>query len=291
MKRILINGATGLVGSNFATYRKSFEVVGMARHRPIWWPNERKFYECDVFDSRGKWLDSLPGLDAVVFLAFPVNIDEVESYVPEQCDKITAGFAKWAEECQRRGIPIMFISSDAVVWGNSVAERQSNCSANPLNKYGSLKLACEMILQSRVDTHGSCAVRCTPVGYHSFAEAHGLLGSMHSKAKLGKVKGFTNSYISPVSCHQLVDFVDGWLKVVGSNAPVPRVIHLASVDCISKYELIKKSLATNGMENRIEEASLDPSLFKVPRVNNQCLIPTDLVWHRSYKASDVIASL
>ena len=290
-ENIVIVGATGLVGSNFASSRYFAGMTGVARSLPDWWPKDRAFAAVDVFSTNVNWNQIVRPGAPILFLAFPTSIDKVESYTQEDVSIILNGFQVVLAFAKENHSPLMFVSSDAVMWGAPPSLRDLNCPITPVNKYGALKGKCEQLMARYALPAGTCVVRCTPVGLHPYSKGHGFLSSMIERAKDGPVKGFTDSMISPISCDNFLQFTKCWLKAIKENQPVPGIIHIGSSASVSKYDVIKATFARHFMEGKIEPARFDPIFFKVSRVADQSFAPSPIKWFRPLTVSDVLSTI
>ena len=291
LKTITIVGATGLVGSHFVASELFPKTICIARAKPHWWPKSLAFHAVDAFDSNTAWSRFIPKNSPIIFLAFPTSIDAVEMFNESDENNIVNGFQAFVHFAKKNKSPLMFISSDAVLWGAPPASRDVDCYRSPLNKYGKLKGICEQILTKGTRPKGSCVVRCTPIGIHPFLEGHGFLSSMLKRAATETVVGFTDSLISPVSCINFIEFSKQWITAIEQDLEIPKILHLGSSTPLSKFEVLKTVFAKNLMDDKIRAAKFDSKLFNVTRVADQSFLVSKIKWFRPISISDVLATV
>ncbi|RYE42198.1 MAG: NAD-dependent epimerase/dehydratase family protein [Sphingobacteriales bacterium] len=236
--RTLIVGATGLVGSYLISHLDNHEVVGMARNRPDWYPLEREFVGADVFTPNFAWDDFLSRFDRVIFLAFPTHLDRLEVQAPELNSKLIDAYDQFSEAAFKHSVPVLFFSSDAVLWGLDFVERGVDAKpARLLNHYAQLKWTCEKLTLAK--NKKSTVLRCTPVGIHAFDSTYGFVGSILEGSKRREVFGFKDTLFTPVSIQTLLRFCEQWLDSKFEKGMVDgQIIHIGSTDCLSKFEFL-----------------------------------------------------
>jgi dTDP-4-dehydrorhamnose reductase len=226
--RILVTGASGLLGLNFCLAKMSdHEIIGVANQTRL---HNLPFtvINLDLTEDQSiiNVIDQvIPEL--VVNCAAMANADQCEKY-PELAAKINAETpGKIAKECADRSIPLIHISTDAVFDGVDGNYRESD-PPNPLSTYARTKLKGEQnvldanpqVLVVRVNFFGFSVS-----GKRSLAEF--FLNSLMSGKK---VSGFTDILFSPMYVIDLVDIlVEMALKKLSG------VYHVVSCDHLSKY--------------------------------------------------------
>ena len=269
---VLVTGTSGLVGSSLVASGLFPRMAGMARTKPEWWPADLAFFAADVWDPKTDWAATLTGRQAVIFLAFPTNIDQVEKFDRKEMDWVTTGYARFCEMTRKLGVPVMFVSSDAVLWGLQPQDRFPGCESKPINKYGALKAQCEQLTIAGTPAPGTCVVRCTPIGFHPHNPTHGLVSSVVANASTKRVMGYSNSFINPVDTHTFARFAEKWVESVAMRGTHDPIIHLGSSNSISKYDVLAKILAHRGLTESIEAVEYKPSQSPPLRVTNQTFL-------------------
>lgn len=145
-KRILVTGASGLLGLNFSLrYHGEYEIIGVVNqtklsHLPFE-TLQRDFFN----DGAAAGLIETAKTDAVLHCAAMANVDQCEKE-PEAAAFVNGTVpALFAEEAKRRSIPFLHISTDAVFDGEKPGADgyRENDAANPINVYAETKLAGE----------------------------------------------------------------------------------------------------------------------------------------------------
>jgi dTDP-4-dehydrorhamnose reductase len=266
MRKLIVVGATGLVGSQF-----EHADLALARRRDRW-QNSERFIEADVFSEQTPWNDFLGFQDSVLFLSFPTALDEVETYDVGQRKRLLKGFSHFLRSAQEKSARVAFVSSDSVLWGLPPEHRKPGCAPSPINVYGELKASCEELLMHS-GLAGSLVVRCTPVGFHRHNLNHGFLGSMLHRARQQKVQGFQDSYITPIHTRQFKKAMLDWHSRFQNEAlSGPSIVHFGATASISKFSLLEQVLAQAGLMEQLEPSWLDPKMFVAPRVSDQSFI-------------------
>jgi dTDP-4-dehydrorhamnose reductase len=268
-RRLLVIGATGLVGSHFMLIESiGCPVIGLARHRPMWMQNQ-PFIEVDAFSNKIDWNKILSFQDSILFLSFPTVVDEVEKLEKSSREKILLGFSHFLKSAEDKNASVAFVSSDAVMWGLPIQKRFPGCAPSPINVYGELKAKCEeKVLASHME--GSLIIRCTPIGRHPIERAHGFLGGMIQRASTQAVQGYTDSYITPISTTHFKNTLVNWHKSrPGIASGKPEIVHFGTTKAISKFDILSHIFQKLGIKNQLEAAFLDPTKFLAKRVNDQ----------------------
>ncbi|XP_077984035.1 methionine adenosyltransferase 2 subunit beta-like [Glandiceps talaboti] len=159
MKRVLITGASGLLGrpilKEFSS--ASWEVFGCAFTRAT--GSLRKVDICDENQIRAAMQEFKPTV--VIHSAAERRPDIVEKQ-EEVTKKLNVdATAMLAKLCGEFGAFMVYISTDYVFDGTSPPYKE-DAATNPLNKYGESKLAGE---KATLDNHSECAVLRIPILY------------------------------------------------------------------------------------------------------------------------------
>mgnify|MGYP003973007981 CR=1 FL=1 len=226
--RILVTGASGLLGLNFCLAKNSdFDVIGIA--------NQTHFHalpfpiinlDLTLDGSIPKVLDqTYPNL--VINCAAMANVDQCEAF-PEKAVRINAEIPGIiANECAHRSIPLIHISTDAVFDGIDGDYCESDIP-NPISVYSKTKYQGEMnvldafpsALVARVNFFGFSVS-----GKRSLAEFF-----LNSLLEGECVFGFTDIFFSPL---YVIDLIDILMEI--SRKELSGIYHIVSRDTLSKY--------------------------------------------------------
>lgn len=227
--RILVTGASGLLGLNFCLAKMSdheiFGVVHQTRLHNLPFP----IINLDLTEDHSiiNVLDQvLPEL--VVNCAAIANMDHCEKY-PRIAAKINAETPGMvARECADRSIPLIHISTDTVFNGVDGNYRESD-PPNPLSVYAKTKLQGE---QNVMEANPSAlVVRVNFFGF-SVTGKRSLAEFFLNSLKSGKkVAGFTDIFFSPMYVIDLVNIL-----VEMAMKKLSGVYHIVSRDNLSKYD-------------------------------------------------------
>lgn len=280
--RPLIVGSSGLVGSFLA---KAFPFAATLARTPS--ENALQHTSVDIFDcSDFRFLD---GISHILFLAFPTNLDEIESANPSTHQQLLDGFSRCVDAFKKRNLPVLFVSSEAVLATTPPEQRTDQAlGADFLNHYARLKSRCESILLASTDGQ-STVVRCTPVGFHVSKPNYGFVGSMWHRAQQPEgAHGFFNNLFTPVSNNRFALFCKRWID---STHQKPPVVHLASQTKISKYDFLDRLFQTFAKTYHLKPIEMNPLAFKAKRCLDQSLVPSRLQSFDSFDIDEVITDL
>lgn len=289
----LVVGASGLVGS-YILGTTHMPNIGMARTRPDWLPQHRPFLEGDAFGmDTAFWRNILKEFDSVVFLAFPTNLDSLETMSSRESERFLDGYRSFLVASAAESCPALFFSSDAVLWGIPAEERVPGITAkNTVNRYAFLKSECETLtICSGISA--TYVIRCIPVGLHPFSPGHGFVGSVLTKSLSSKAVGFHDTLFNPVSLPYLDAFIGHWVAGVREKDSNPLgknpILHLASRDALSKYEFLLPLVSEIG--GVLEKGCIRDISFKAERTSDQRIIPSELQGIKPLEVSDIQSSI
>lgn len=229
MTRILLTGASGLLGLNFGLQKQNqFEIIGLVNQNVInGVPFETK--QMDLTDL-GAIKDSIEQVkpDVVVHCAAMANIDHCETQ-PELAYRINAdvpsGFAKI---CKDRSIKFVHISTDAVFDGQTGNYLETD-KPNPLSVYAKTKFAAE---QSVLDENPNAIVARVNFYGWSLSGKHSLSEFFYNNlAENKRLMGFTDVYYCPLLVNDLVDTL---VEMIDKD--LSGLFHTVSSECLTKYD-------------------------------------------------------
>ncbi len=235
MTRLLVTGATGLLGANLSlqAVADGWHVIPVFHTHRVEWPGVETVCVGDLLEPgviETMVRDTRP--DVLINAAAWANVDRCEG------DPITATHmnrdlpARVADVCHAEGVRLIHISTDYVFDGARGHYREDDATG-PISIYGETKLAGEAEVHDRCDDH--CIVRTS------------LLFGWNLQPK----QCFVERVIDLLQANQSVDaFVDQWASpllvnhLAGVLLQIARtdfrgVLHVASRDTASRLELVR----------------------------------------------------
>ncbi len=260
--RILITGASGLLGLNLALQASRLhQVVGTARSPLQAVPFE--LMEVDFLNPQAVQTmlkHSKP--QAVIHCAAMADVDACEAD-PDQAHRLNAELpAQIADLCARRGIRLVHISTDAVFDGQKSSPYTESDPANPLGVYAQTKYDGEQaVLQAnpqaivaRVNFYG-----WSLNGKRSLAEFF-----VNNLSKGKTINGFTDVIFCPMLVDHLGEVLLGMLE-----RGLRGLYHVVGAQAMSKYQFgveIARKFGFN--ESQISPQSVDKSSLNARRSHN-----------------------
>jgi dTDP-4-dehydrorhamnose reductase len=244
--RILVTGASGLLGLNFCLKMADKHQLTGVIHSSLLRDLPLKSVQCDL---------SAPGVIArlidnhhpqlVLNCAAVANMDACESQ-PEQAMTINSRLpGELAEVCHSRHIKLVHISTDAVFDGRK-GDYSEEDEPNPLSVYAASKLAGEQnVLQANPE---AIVARVNFFGF-SISGTRSLAEFFLNHLSAGNpVNGFVDVMFCPLYAADLVDVI---MKMVDNE--LMGLYHVVSPESLSKY--------TFGV-NIARKFGFDPALIK-----------------------------
>ena len=229
MKRILITGASGLLGLNVAMEAaKDFDIFGVAHNHPLQSP-DFAMLSVDLLDPDAiKQIYDWAQPDWVIHCAALTDLDTCEAS-PELAEELNADLpARMAAEAVQRSARFVYISTDAVFDGEK-GDYAEKDAPNPLSVYARTKLAGEHSVTAaypesiiaRVNIFG-----CSLSGKRSLAEF--FFNNLRDDIP---VKGFTDVYFCPLLVNDLAHILFNIL-----DSGLSGLYHVFSADAVNKYD-------------------------------------------------------
>ena len=274
MTRFLISGASGLLGLNLALdASRAHEVIGVDRNTLTAVPF--KVIRADLLAPNAVHRilnESRP--DAVIHCAALANLDACESQPDLARQMNTELPAQFADECARRKIRLVHISTDAVFDGQKDGSYTEGDMPNPIGVYSKTKYEGEkavlqinpLAIVARVNFYG-----CSLNGRRSIAEF--FVNNLSS----GKnVNGFTDVIFCPMWVNHL-----GTLLIKMLDRGLRGLYHVVGAQAMSKYQFGVEIARKFGLrESLISPQSVEASGLSASRSHNLWLsthkLSTDL---------------
>lgn len=272
MKKVLITGASGLLGINLALTAQihGFDVIGVTLEEGIQ-GIPFKMYRMDLTQPgviHHVIQDTNP--DIIINCVALTDVDRCEQ-IPEAARLVNAWIpAALAKETANRPIKLVQISTDAVFDGKKGGYTE-NDAVSPPNVYASTKLAGEIAVMENDENALVCRVNF--YGW-SISGRRSLAEWFFNKFTLGEpVKGFTDAIFSPLLA---TDLADTLLKLVDHLSI--GLYHVANPQNISKYAFGMALAEKFGFDKSlITPASIMEGDLTATRSPNLSLDPSKLI--------------
>lgn len=230
--KVLIIGASGLVGSHCSKYFKERNLSVIGTHRN-YLSNETYFFDSSLpgcFD----FLDSIffkP--DVIIHCGALTDVDYCEQYEGESFDLTVRSTEMVFEYCRLNQIKLVYISTDYVFDGIAGPYLETS-KVNPINVYGNHKLAAEDLVKRLKD---SLIVRITNVygeelrSKNFIAHLIGIIGSGEQKT----LRLPFDQFATPIYAGDIAKMI---YSLITENKD--GVYNLASTDFYSRFQLAQK---------------------------------------------------
>lgn len=242
MTRILVTGASGLLGLNFClqNYRQHDLTGVVNRHLLPGAPFPVQQSDLSQPAEIERLLD-LAQPDLVINCAAMANIDDCESK-PERSWELNVDFPQaLAKACAERGVRLIHLSTDAVFDGQH-GDYSETDDPNPRGVYASHKLAGERVVLEALPQ--ALVARVNFYGWSLFGQ-RSLAEFFYYNLSEGKpVKGFTDVHFCPLEVTFLAEILLS-LAQKGCSG----LYHVVSSENLTKYEFglaIAKRFGLNG---------------------------------------------
>jgi dTDP-4-dehydrorhamnose reductase len=263
--RILVTGASGLLGSVFATeYSKIGSVTGWFNSSAVTLSGVSTEQVDLVSLSLSSSEIERANPKLIVHCGAITNVDWCETNSEATFDVNTTAAKRMAQISREIGAKFVFISTDSVFDGKSSNYGETD-PTSPINVYASSKVEAEKQI-SKIDEL-ALIVRCNFFG-NSPSGDRSLMEWVLNRAKSGQqVPGFTDSTFSPLAVPDLVDTV---MELIDKNHS--GLIHVGSNDSINKFEFAVATLEAFGFDSgSAVESSIDDIDFTAKRPKNTSL--------------------
>lgn len=265
MKKVLVTGASGLLGSNLALEMSTDWDVCAQHHRHMLASDHMRCVRADLSDEQeAAALLQKERPDLVVHCAALTHVDTCEKQ-PDLAFELNAGMAEIvAQQSRAVGAFLIHISTDAVFDGERGGYFESD-PVNPPNIYARSKVKGEeLVLNANPD---AAVLRVNIFGWNAqpkFSLAEWFLDKL--ERKLG-CRGFTDVYVTPTLVNALVPLIEKIAEEKTSG-----VVHAAGADCVSKYEFgVRVASAFELDSSLIEPSTVEEVGLLAPRGRRLCL--------------------
>lgn len=260
--RILVTGASGLLGLNLSLAAlPQHQVIGVDRSKLVGVPFE--LLNMDLLDEGA--LDRMfaaSRADALIHCAALADVDACQAD-PAASERLNACLPEdLATGCAKRGIPMIHISTDAVLDGTRPGFYSEQDAPNPLGVYARTKLEGERAVLS-VNPDAIIA-RVNFFGW-SLSGTRSLAEFFLNNLRDGKpVNGFTDVFFCPMFVGDLADTLLQMLdmKLTG-------LYHVVGSEVLSKFEFGQALARKFGYDpGLVQPTTVDGSDLVAPRSHN-----------------------
>lgn len=229
MTRILVTGASGLLGLNFALrYHADHSVSGVVHRNPLRNPPFHQIVADLTNPSSLEAVLEQTQPQVVLHCAAMANVDECERQ-PQRAFQVNTELPlALARAAARHGFRLVHLSTDAVFDGQR-GDYTEEDTPQPLSVYARSKWQAE---QQVLETCPQAIVARVNFYGWSLSGQRSLGEFFFYNLKEGKpVKGFTDVFFCPLEATQLADLL---LRLVEKGAA--GLFHVVSSECQSKYQ-------------------------------------------------------
>ena len=280
-KKILIIGASGLVGSTVANYASKNYDLHLVNNKTDFSLQNFPVSKIDLIKNQSDILELIKDYrpDFVVHAVAYPSVDFCESN-KQMADvlhiKITDDIAK---TCSNIGSRIIYFSTDAIFDGKLSRKYTENDLPNPINHYGKTKLNAEKIL---LENDTNIVLRTTVIyGWHTKSRfTNWVLNSLKNSQK---IHAFTDQLNTPT-------LVDDMAKAILQIFTKDKfgLFNAVGATCLSRYQFaLKLADMFNLDKNLIIPTSSVGKKQIAPRPPNGCLDNSKIVNDIGFKFSDI----
>jgi dTDP-4-dehydrorhamnose reductase len=262
MKKILVTGASGLLGLNLSLLQVSrYVIIGVDRSKLDSTPFE--LIRADLLETNAleRILDSAEP-EAVIHTAANANVDACESD-PGGAQRLNAELpGELAAACLKRDIQFLHISTDAVFDGTSKGIYTESDTPNPLGVYAQTKLAGEKNVLST--NQQAIVARVNFFGW-SLSGTRSLSEFFFNKLSAGEqCNGFTDVFFCPMFVGDLAKTL---IQMLDKN--LSGLYHVTGSEALSKYDFGQRIARQFGFDpDLVIPRSVEESGLKARRSHN-----------------------
>jgi dTDP-4-dehydrorhamnose reductase len=229
MTRILVTGASGLLGLNFCLhFHRQHELTGVVNSHPL--PGARfPIIQADL-SRQGEFARLVDQIEPELVLncAALTNIDECES-LPEQSWQINAELpGEMARVCASRGVQLVHLSTDAVFDGLR-GDYSEEDEPNPRSVYARSKLAGEQAVLAEYPA--ALVARLNFYGWSLFGQRSLAEFFFYNLLERKPVQGFTDVKFCPLEVTRLAEILMRLVELSYTG-----LYHVVSGEHLTKYE-------------------------------------------------------
>lgn len=265
MARLLVTGASGLLGANLVLEASAeHEVIGVARHHLVEAPGVRGLTADLTEAGAARRLLREIGPEWVVHCAAATDVDRCQAD-PEWAMRLNRDMAgEVAAAAREVGAALVYVSTDAVFDGERGGYREAD-PPRPISAYGSSKAAGEEIV---LRAHPQAVVVRTNIfGWNALPKLN-LAEWFLERCRRGQTSpGWTDVASTPILCNDLADLL---LQLLRHGAQ--GILHVGGATCLSKHDFGRRVAETFGFDpDLIRPAVVADAGLPARRGRNLCL--------------------
>lgn len=264
MKRILVTGASGMLGSSLAIeLSKSFNVYATGNSK-ISLPVNYKIF--DLLNESYKELIDWSRPDLIIHCAAITNSVYCEENPMEAFYVNGWSIHKFLQDT-KSSVKFIFISTDAVFLSSLHLAKEKDFT-KPENIYGKSKELGEFFLLNSKRNY--LIIRTTIVGLNIYSDKKGFVDWIIKSVKAKKsISLFDDVLFTPIS---IWDFISELKFLINQNSFESKILHLAGDEVITKYEFGKSLIQGLFLDlNYIKKGSIFKFKNRAKRSNDQSL--------------------
>lgn len=234
MKKILIVGASGLVGGNCRQYftEKKLEVIGTHLNFPTEYTHY--FDATNLEDSKNEFvLNQIEQFDCIIHCGALTHVDYCEDNIEESYQKTVDSTKKLLGIASEEKIKFIYISTDYVFDGESGPYKEED-TTNPINVYGKHKLEAEREV-IKLKKNNYLIARITNVYGKEIRGKNFVSRIINNTLSNKKLKLPVDQYATPVSAY---DVARALYKLIIDDKQ--GIYHIGSTDYMNRYQLASK---------------------------------------------------
>lgn len=285
-KKILITGASGLLGANLvlAARDAGWDVTPVTHQHPL--HGGVTLDLTNVAATQALIAQTKPNW--IVHCAAAANVDWCEDH-PAEAKRINVeASATVAQAAKQVGAGLIYISTDAVFYGDDPSLRyREDDRPTPPSVYAITKLQAEQAVLAILPS--AIVLRVNFYGWN-FQAKHSLAEWMLHKLERGeRLPGFADVTFCPMLANDLCDVILDLVALGGANRGV---FHAVGGQGLSKYEFARAVAHTFGLdETLIDATSFRDVALRAPRSPNLALDVSKTEQALGRKMPDVMSGL
>ena len=265
MKRLLITGASGLLGANLVLKAMgAYEVIAVSRQHAVRQDGCIPVLADLTEEGAARRIVAEYRPEAVVHCAAATDLEACERD-PDWAYRQNRDMARFvAEACQANGAALVHVSTDAVFDGENAPYSELD-PARPLSVYGESKLAGERAVMEACER--AAIVRCNFFGWNARPKASLAEWFLERLAAGKPTPGFTDVWVSPLLASHLARLL---LRI--AEAGESGLYHVPGADCVSKYHFGRRLARVFGLDpDLVQPASVEDAGLQARRAKRLCL--------------------